>query len=186
MSQLLGVWTLTAALMALSACNRSGWDYWDQPDDPPVAVPSDDSPRVTMEIPHPINLLLPQRIDIHPFTRAQPTEANARGGGVLEVRIQLIDSFGDPGKGFGAFRFTLFRYRLSGVDRRGEQMVVWDEDLSLPNRNLAHWDPISNAYQFNLERDQPFVNGQRYVLEAYFDSPYTEQLLDEHAIMVGE
>ena len=90
MSQLLGVWTLTAALMALSACNRSGWDYWDQPDDPPVAVPSDDSPRVTMEIPHPINLLLPQRIDIHPFTRAQPTEANARGGGVLEGNMMTL------------------------------------------------------------------------------------------------
>ena len=192
LSQLTTVCVLTMVLAALFGCYRN-WDYWDNPPEapPPEAPldepPIDDAPAApAVEIPHPISLLLPKRINIHPFTRARPTTDSDRGSGVLEVRIQLMDSFDDPGKGFGQFRFTLFQYRTTGVDRRGQQLETWDEDLSRPSRNLAHWDAISNAYKFNLKRVAPFVEGQRYVLEAYFTSPYTEQLFDESAITVGE
>ena len=184
-------------MLAQCGCNSdwNRWGRWDQPQDPPEVAPPDEPfdgstidapPRVTAEIPHPINLLLPKRIDIHPFTRARPVDASNPSSGILDVRIQLLDSFDDPVKGFGAFRFTLFRYRITGADRRGEQLVVWDEDLSRPSRNLTHWDPISNAYKFNLKWSNAFADGQRYVLEAYFVSPYTDQLFDTHAIVVGQ
>ena len=182
-----------AALVSLTGCIRWQDRDWDHPvqDDPVVTAediePIDnEAPGATPAIPHPISLLLPKRIDIHPFTRTRPAEPEDQATGIIDVRVQLLDSFGDPVKGFGVFRFTLFDYRVAGADRRGRQLVIWEEDLSRPNRSLLHWDPISNAYKFNLKWGQRLADGQRYVLEAYFVSPYTDQLFDEQAFVAGQ
>lgn len=180
---------LLVGLVFLSGCNHRPRWYDTTGDRAGAADPEpdyriDDEPM--QSIPWPISLTLPKRIKIHPFTQTQDADPDSGAVGVIDVRAQLLDSFGDPTKGFGHFRFTLFAYRLYDVDRKGRQLAIWKEDLSDPDRNMQHWDPISNAYKFNLEWGQPMPSGQRYILEAYFSSPYTEQLLIEQTFESGE
>ena len=134
-------------------------------------------------VPEPIHLLLPQAIRIHPFTG---TRVFDEAGGVrgLDVNIEAIDSFGEPTKAFGDFRFELYAHRPTSSDKRGKRIAVWTESLLEPEKNLTHWQ-IQKVYQFKLLWNRPIPRGQRFVLVAIFSSPFTERLFDQRVDIAG-
>ncbi len=89
-------------------------------------------------------MLGPARMQINPtFTRLSATG--------LQADIELEDAFGDPAKGGGAITFELFEYAASGTDIRGERIGVPVRfDLSTPEAQRAHWQPVVRTYRFEL------------------------------------
>jgi len=144
--------------------------------------PEESPGYLALAVPEPINLLLPHNIDIHPFTGTQTNDEDGKPK-AIEVRIKALDSFGDPTKAFGKFRFSLHQYRPYSTEHRGDQLAVWEEDLLEPSRNRRHWDPISQTYKFHLQWSRGLAPGSNYVLEAFFVSPFTEQLFDERVFV---
>ncbi len=137
------------------------------------------------EVPEPIHLLLPETIRIHSFTGTRSFDA---AGGVkgIEMRIEARDHFDDPAKAFGTFRFELYTHREGAPGERGNQLDVWTVDLSEPRRNVLHWDDITRTYQFKLKWTYPIPIGAKFVLDAYFQSPFTERLSDNRTFVSGE
>ncbi len=137
------------------------------------------------EIPAPINLLLPRKIRIHPFTGTRTFD---EAGGIkgVDVRIEARDAYGDPIKAFGDFRFELHSYRPHSPDPKGSQIASWKIPLIQPKKNLLHWDGIAKRYQFKLQWHQPIPVGYRFVLVATFSSPFTERMSDQYIFISGQ
>ena len=161
---------LTVLVLALAGCNTQS-----------VNSPS----ATTADVTEPLNLLLPSEIQIHPFTG---TRSFDRAGGVngIDVRTKLIDGFGDTTKGFGDFRFEMYQFRPNSPDPRGPRISTWQISLMSAKDNLGHWDNITRTYEFKLQWDKPIPVGQRFVLVAVFDSPYTERLFAQRVFISGE
>lgn len=136
-------------------------------------------------VPEPIDLLLPQEIQLHPFTGTRAFgDGEARQG--LEVRVEAIDAFGDSGKAFGDFRFELYTHRADRADPKGRQLAVWHVPLMDPERNAVHWDSITRTYEFRLEWEHPIPAGEKFVVLAVFDSPFTQRLFAEQVLVAGQ
>ena len=148
-------------------------------------LPKGSDESETRKVPPPIDLLLPHKISVHPFTGTR-TFDQAGGARGFDVRIEATDSFGDPTKAFGDFRFELYDYRPFSPDPKGTKIATWRESLLEPKRNLQHWDNIAKRYQFKLQWGQPIPAGQRFVLVATFTSPFTGRLFDQHIFVSGE
>jgi len=150
---------------------------------PPAGYPS----RKRLYVPEPINLLLPRRITIHPaFTGTGRLGGKADGPRGLEVRVKALDAYGDPVKAFGDFRFVLYTYRHLDQNPKGQKLVIWDERLLEPKKNQRHWDAISQSYKFFLQWDHEMPPGRRYLLEAFFASPFTDRFFDELVFTSGQ
>ena len=139
-------------------------------------------PPVTAGVPEPINLLLPQVIRIHPFTGTRDfgKEGGVRG---VEVRIDALDAYEDSAKAFGNFRFELYAYREENPDGKGQRISTWSVPLLDPKDNIVHWDKVHRNYLFKLQWDKPVPLGERFLLVAIFDSPFTERLFDERVFI---
>ncbi len=138
-----------------------------------------------VEIPAPINLLLPKSMRIHPFTRTRIFDETGGIKGV-EVRVEAIDYYGDTTKAFGEFRFELYQYKPQSPDPKGKRIAVWEVPLLEPKMNLMHWDNITRTYEFKLQWDQPIAVGQKFVLVSYFSSPYSKRLSHEREFISGD
>jgi hypothetical protein len=158
---------LAASLAAaLAGCNGSG-NRWLPASRPGVETP----------VPQPVDLLLPRSIKIHPFTGTR-TFGDAGGVRGIEVHVEALDAFDDSAKAFGSFRFELYTYKRNSPESKGRQMHVWTVDLTKPADNLVHWDKVHRNYLFKLQWDQPIEVGNRFLLMAVFESPFTERLTD--------
>jgi hypothetical protein len=136
-------------------------------------------------VPEPIDLLLPQKIRIHPFTSSRTFDnGGARRG--IEVRIEATDAFGDATKAFGKFRFELYRQRPRSLQPRGGQIATWTVDLTEPKANLLHWDNITRTYVFKLEWNRRQAGQPEPLLVTVFESPFTERMFDERALGGGQ
>jgi len=181
---------VVALLVGSGATCGKKQEQWDDVlrDNPDILPPSDEyvpgEDRLVHPVPKPIDLLLPKTIAIHPFTGTQTADKKGQPL-AIEVRIKAVDSFGDPTKAFGRFRFSLHTHQKYSISRRGNQLAVWEERLLDPEKNRRHWDPISQTYKFNLQWDRKMTPGTTYVLEAYFISPFTQQLFDERVFVAG-
>ena len=134
------------------------------------------------KVPRPVDLLLPQKIRIHPFTTLHTLEdRNVRG---IEARVEALDAFGDPTKAFGDVRFELYDYRPNSPDNKGKRLNVWQVGIGDPGSNMAHWDHVTRSYLFKLELTKQTEPAERYVLVAVFASPYTQRLFAEHVMTV--
>jgi len=133
----------------------------------------------------PLSLLLPKRVKIHPFTGTRTFEEHGGVKGII-VRIQLMDSYDDPIKGFGDFRFELYEFRPYSQNPKGKKIAIWEESLMQPKKNLLHWDKITRAYKFKLQRNSEMPQGNKYVLVAVFSSPYSERLFAERQFAAGQ
>jgi len=139
------------------------------------------------KVPTPVDLLLPQKIRIHPFTSMRTfEESNVRG---VEARIETLDAFGDPVKAFGEFRFELWSYRANNPEHKGKLLNNWTVSTNDARANQMHWDHVTRAYLFKLEltklpepEENEKLETKRYVLVAVFSSPYTNRLFAEHVI----
>ena len=170
---------MAALLLGAGACRP----YNDYDDDYQLPPPTHDPTQPYVgTVPEPINLLLPHKISIHPFTGTQ-TSDDAGDPVAIEARIKTLDAFDDPTKAFGQFWFSLHHYRRYSTDHRGEQLAVWEEHLLDAKVNSRHWDPISQSYKFQLRWNRGLTPGRQYVLEAQFVSPFTERLFDQRVFV---
>lgn len=135
------------------------------------------------QIPHPIDLLLPKKLEIHPFTQ---TGAFDDSPGGIHARIQARDAFDDPTKAFGTMRFELYAFKPQHHGPRGARIGQWEISIAKPDRNLTHWNRHFRSYEFKLGSNVPLVTGRRYVLVATFISPFTPRLSTQREIIAGE
>lgn len=126
-------------------------------------------------IPPPIDLLLPQKLEIHPFTQIGTFE----GEYGVHARVWARDAFGDPTKAFGNFRFELYLLKPQSLEQRGARLAQWEVLLSDPERNLLHWDRNTRSYEFKLAWNGSLPPGQQVILVAHFTSRFTERLTTE-------
>ncbi|MFW6061394.1 MAG: hypothetical protein ACOC93_01165 [Planctomycetota bacterium] len=136
-------------------------------------------------VPEPLDLLLPSEIRLHPFTGTRTFSADNRRKG-LEVRVEARDAFGDPAKAFGNFRFELYTHRAASTAPTGRQLGVWHVPLLAPEQNIVHWDNMTRTYEFRLEWEHAIPAGEKFVVRAVFDSPFTERLFAERVFVAGE
>ena len=135
------------------------------------------------EVPYPVSLLLPKEIRIHSFTGTKVFEDGQKG---IEVHVEARDSYGDPTKAFGDFRFELYVFRAQNPDPKGRLIASWSEPLLDPKVNALHWWNVSRTYVFKLQCDQPIAIGQQYVLLATFNSPYSDRKFAQRVITAGQ
>jgi len=140
----------------------------------PIGPPSGKVP-----VPDPVNLLLPTRMRIHPFT---DVISGPDGVKRVEVRIEAIDSFGDATKMFGEFRFELYTVKAMSVDPKGRLIETWDVPIMDGKSNLAHWDGITRTYVFKLDWDTPLPGNGPLVIRAVFSSPFTPRYTAERTL----
>jgi len=145
------------------------------------------SPRVPapIEVPEPLHLLLPQKIEMHPFTG---TRVFSGAGGVtgIDVRIEAKDAYGDPAKAFGKFRFELFHHKTNSPDPKGRRVAFWNIDVEDPKVNRRHWNSTFKTYQFKLQWAQSIPIGSKFVLTAVFDSRFGGRLFHERIFTSGQ
>ena len=135
-------------------------------------------------VPAPLSLLLPHAVRIHPFTGTRTFHEKGIKG--IDVRIEVLDAYGDSTKAFGDFRFEAYAYQQRHVNRKGARMGAWQESLLDPKQNLVHWDRITRAYEFKLQWDRPIAVGDRFVLAVVFSSPYSQRLFHERVFVAGQ
>ena len=152
------------------------------PWDTPSAQPPD---RAETAVPHPLHLLLPKAISIHPFTGTRTFD---QAGGIrgIDVRITALDAYGDATKAFGKFHFALHGYRPDSPDPKGPQIATWEEDLLAPEKNILHWDRITRTYEFKLQWYRAIEVGKKFLLVVNFSSPFTERKFADRVFVSGE
>jgi hypothetical protein len=136
------------------------------------------------DVPAPVDLLLPRKIRIHPFTGTRTFDASGVRG--IDVRIEPTDAFGDATKAFGTFRFELYAYAAQSPDPKGRRISSWTVDLIEPDQNRRHWQPTALRYQFKLQWNRGIPVGERFVLAATFTSPFTRRLTAERVFVSGQ
>lgn len=144
-----------------------------------------DNAQAAREITGPLSLLLPKKVKIHPFTGTKTFEEHGGVPGIV-VRIQLMDSYEDPTKAFGNFRFEIYEFRPHSQNPKGKKIDTWEESLMQPKKNLLHWDKITRAYKFKLRQNHQIVPGQKYVLVAVFSSQYSDRLFADRQFTSGQ
>ena len=138
-----------------------------------------------VNIPAPINALLPQKIEVHPFTRIGllSEKDNIRG---IDLCIRAVDSYGDATKAFGKFRFELYQFKPSSPDPKGALLAVWNENIETLNENRRYWDNISRTYRFKLAWDKQTLPGEKFVIVVIFQSKYSDRLFAQRVISAGQ
>ncbi len=140
-----------------------------------------------IEVPQPIDRMMPARVEFHPFTESGVRTFDNTGGlRGIETRIRALDHFGHTTKAFGTFRIELYGYDAGAIGHRGPKGPTWDIELMEPDRNNMHWDEISRSYIFKLGWDNAIPIGQRYVLRVVFTSPFTQTLDEQKVYIAGQ
>lgn len=140
-----------------------------------------------VDVPRPINLLLPKKINIHPFTGTRKFD-DAGGVKGIDVRVEVFDYFRGPTRAFGDFRFELYSFRNNSLDPKRKLKSVWEIEPSMmdPRENLRYWNRSQQMYEFKLQWKKPIPVGQKFVLVAVFTSPFTERMIAERVFTSGE
>jgi len=143
--------------------------------------------KAKVDVPEPVNMLLPQKIKIHPFT---VTRTFDQSGGIrgVDVRLEVLNSFEEATKAFGDFRFEIFTHKANSIEPKGDVCGVWEVKPSLldPKENLRYWNRSQQMYEFKLQWDQPIPVGRKFVLVAVFTSPFTPRMTAEQIFTSGE
>ncbi len=138
-------------------------------------------------VPEPFVWLLPDTIEIHFFTKTRtPLKIDGEKVTGLLVHIQAKDVTGVPVKAFGEFRIEAYAYRPNHPDPKGKMREYWTIPLNQLKDNLAYWDPTSKTYAFPLQWSNPIPVGEKLMLVAVFDSPYTRRMSTERQFVSGE
>ena len=145
----------------------------------PGAV-SRENPYQHVNVPSPLNELLPRAIQIHEFTSVEKFTAAKQG---VNVRLQCTDGFGSRTKAFGRFRFELRQFVPAEANKAGDLIRWWVVDLLDVAANKQHWQNTLMLYEFKLECDQPLTMNTKYVLVAAFESPYTDRMFTERVFV---
>jgi len=140
-----------------------------------------------IDVPQPVNLLLPKSINIHPFT---VTRTFDQAGGIrgVDVRVEAFNAFHEATKAFGSFRFEVHTFQSPNLKPKGKLCGIWEVEPSLldPRENLRYWNRSQQMYEFKLQWDKPIPVGQKFVLVAVFTSPFTQRLTAQRVFTSGE
>ena len=91
---------------------------------------------------------MPEKIVLHPLTRIG-TDPN--GKPALVVHLEMRDRFGQSIKALGRLRVELYKPVSDGSGGVQAQDVVWNVDLSNPERNaLLYDDLVTRTYTVTL------------------------------------
>ena len=104
-------------------------------------------------------------------------------GGLIEVYVELTDSFGDPLKALGVFRFELFRFQPAEPDSRGARLALGDDQMIEFERktlqaNQSDWDYTTRNYRFKLNLNQAAAAHKKMVLQVTFTDTANNRLED--------
>ncbi|MBN1436251.1 MAG: hypothetical protein JW936_04190 [Sedimentisphaerales bacterium] len=89
----------------------------------------------------------------------------------LDAYVKVLDDFDDPMKALGQFRFEIFRYRPQVADPRGPRFAedgLQEFELTTLEGNQAHWDAITQSYQFRLALPEEAYELNDVVVEVTF------------------
>lgn len=126
-------------------------------------------------------LLMPSRVEIvEPFTRVQSFGGDPAPDGI-ELLIQAINSLDSPGLMIaGALRVALYEYVPASGDAKGRRLELWKIELATPKQQRAHWNAMTQMYEFRLGLEPSNVPpAEKYVLALTYTSPLGERLEDE-------
>ncbi len=141
----------------------------------PTYLPSERD-RVEM-----LNLMLPQAIEITPFTKIKSFDLDEVPDGMLAV-VRPVDKFGDPVKAAGLFYFELWTYQNASGERKGERLAFWERTIATPEEVRLYWTH-AQMYEFQLawtsgvEQIRP---DRKYLLTATYRTPWDETIGDEY------
>ena len=156
-------------------------------DTPPPSTQPAPREYTQIDVPQPISLLLPKKINIHPFTTTRTFD---KDGGIrgVDVRVEVFNAFQEATKAFGSFRFELFTHKRNAEDPKGEKREIWEIEPSMldAKENLRYWNRSQQMYEFKLQWDKPIPVGEKFVLQAVFTSPFTDRLITQRVFMSGQ
>ena len=140
-----------------------------------------------IDVPQPVNLLLPKSIGIHGFTKTRTFDQTGGIRGV-DVRVEVFNAFHEAAKAFGSFRFEVYTFKSNSLDPRDELRGIWEVEPSLldPRENMRYWNRSQQMYEFKLQWDKPIPVGRKFVLVAVFTSPFTPRLTAQRIFTSGE
>jgi hypothetical protein len=177
---------LATAAMLVGCADMKNW-FGGTSTPPPATTQPAPRAYAQIDVPQPVNLLLPKSINIHPFTVTRKFD---QGGGIrgVDVRIEAFNSFLEATKAFGSFRFEVYAYQQNSQEPKGALRGVWEIEPSLldPRENLRYWNRSQQMYEFKLQWDKPIPVGQKFVLVSVFTSPFTKRLRAERIFTSGE
>jgi len=131
-----------------------------------------------------LRLMLPQKIQIQPFTSIRSFNDDETPDGILLV-LRPVDVLGDPVKAAGHFWFELWTYVNASGERKGERLAFWEQDLNTESDIQSYWTH-AQMYEFplawvgqGLGEIQP---GRRFILRAVWRTPWDETVSDEYVL----
>lgn len=136
-------------------------------------------PRLSADQEMAVELLLPARIRVQPWTSPISHAGGGEADG-LEVLIAAEDIFGDQVKTVGVMQLELHSRRMASADRRDRRLGFWSIDLNEPDAQLAYWDRTVRFYRFPIRLDSGRLPPGRYILDARLQLPEDHRVSDEY------
>ena len=116
-----------------------------------------------------MDMFSPTKMRLHPLSRFVAGDKNSPP--TIEARLEFTDQFGDVTKSPGTVYFELFRYENFSLNHHGPRLNLYNFQLSSPEANKEHWDPITRTYLFQLPLSADTLKpGSRLVLSATLNS----------------
>lgn len=129
-------------------------------------------------------LMLPERIEIQPFTSIRSFNEDDLPDGILLV-LRPVDHFGDPVKAAGYFYFELWTYVNASGERKGERLAFWERDVASENEMRTYWTH-AQMFEFQLawagQGADQLRPGRKYVLTATWRTPWDQTVRDEYVL----
>ncbi len=124
---------------------------------------------------------MPTGIEIvESFTRIKSFD-NTKPPDGIELLLQAVNSLGNTGLMIvGDLRVELFDYVPASGNSKGRRLEVWEIELSTEEHQRAHWNEITQMYEFQLGADLSVVpTGRKFILAVTYNSPLGEHLQTE-------
>jgi len=128
-----------------------------------------------------LSLMLPNRVQIQPFTKIKSFNQDDIPDGILAI-IRPIDTFGDPVKAVGFFYFELYSYRPASGESKGERLEFWEKTINTEKEVRQHWSR-AQMYEFKLAWTQGagvIQPGKKYILAVTYRTPWDTTIQDEY------
>jgi hypothetical protein len=108
------------------------------------------------------------RMRVYPTTRF----VSDSGKPVLEARIEMLDEMGDSVKASGAWQVELLTGGESRISREQRKLLYsWQVQAITLAQQQRLYDPVTRAYHFRLQMDQPANPQQAVTVSVTFTPP---------------
>jgi hypothetical protein len=131
-----------------------------------------------------LSLLMPGRIEIvEPFTRAASFDDDDTIDGI-EFLLRAVNYLDNPGLMIvGHLRVELYTFVPASADHKGQQLDRWDIPLRTEQDQRAHWNRLTQMYEFRLAVNPEAVPlAGRFVLLVDYQGPLGGHLTDEFVL----